>query len=145
MAYAAVAAAVIAAAAAVQQGQAAKAQGKAQQSQYEAEAQSAETAGKQTSANLRREFGETLSTITAMRGSRNLGADSPTGYALEQGFEQDSVRNRVIAETGYLDKAAQSRYSGRIARFSGDAAATTGYLKAGSSLLSAAGNAYATN
>ena len=144
MAYVAIAAAVVAAYAAVAQGHAAKEQGKAQQSQYEAQAQSAETAGKQASANLRREFGETLSTITAMRGARNIGVDSPSAQALEGGFETDSVRNRVIAESGYKDTAAQAKYSGRIARFAGDSAYRIGYIKAASSLLSAAGNAYST-
>ena len=67
----------------------------------------------ETDTAYREDLMSTISNIRAIRASTGVGANSPTGVAIEQRQEQLSDRNRVTAVTGKrLEAQSQDRAAG---------------------------------
>ncbi len=122
-----------------------KARGEAAGYQYkEAQAQrqafAARTAADQTDAGLRDELSVTLGNIAAIRAAAGVGADSPTGMAIEDRNATISDRQRRIRVGNYMTQADQSDADARYFNYAAGSALETGYLNAfGTGLKSLSG------
>jgi hypothetical protein len=136
---------VVAGGASIAQGQAradaAEARAEAEAQQREIQAENAQIAAAQEEAQRRRELNDTLDTIQAVRASRGLQSTSPTGQNLVRRNVRQGERNIATARFNRMQQASRARMAADAARTQGritsSAARTGGFLRAGSSLLSA--------
>lgn len=97
--------------------------GQYQAGQYQAQqsqraAQVARVQADQTDASYRDELNSTISNIRAVRSSAGVGANSPTGMAIEAGQERTSDRDRSIEVGNKQMQATQYENDARAQRSS---------------------------
>ncbi|MCW2244752.1 multidrug resistance efflux pump [Azospirillum fermentarium] len=127
----------------IQQGQAQsaalKAQAEAQRRQEEAQ----RTAALQREAQRREELLSQQSTVDALRAGRGLSGDSPTALRIRQDVTGDAMDAMRVERLNILNGADSSRMSAEQSDAAASTALTTGYLRAGTSLLDFGAKAFA--
>ena len=122
-------------------GRAAEASSKARQQELEREGKLATIAAKESQAIHLRELGRTIGAMRALRGARNLGADSPSGQALEAELRRVGLQNVQRGGFNARQQASSLRLAGKAARTAGRSALLSSYLGAAGSFVKAAAKA----
>ena len=119
-------------------GRAAEASGKARQAELDREGKLATIAAKESQAIHLGELGRTIGTMRALRGSRNLGADSPSGQALEAELRRVGLQNVQRERFSARQQASSLWLAGKAARTAGRNELLSSYLGAAGSFVNAA-------
>lgn len=119
----------------VKQGQAQSAAMKAQQQQQQQREEQLRTRAMQDEAARREELTANLSTIDAIRAGRGLSQTSPTALVLRDDVTGDAMDSMRVSRLNILNGAESERQGAIISGQGASNALTTGYLRAGSSLL----------
>ena len=98
--------------------------------QFKIQEENARIAAKQDEANRREELTNSIETIQALRGARNLSATSPGGLALLEGVTEEAQDDIRTSRLNYLQRADQANRAATMSRRRGKTSLLAGYLGA---------------
>ena len=126
----------------IKQGEAQAAALKYEQQQHQQREQQLRTRALQEEAARREELASNLSTIDAIRAGRGLSGTSPTALVIRDDVTDDAMDSMRISRLNILNGAESERQAGVQAGRAASNALTSGYLRAGTSLLDFGAKAY---
>lgn len=119
----------------IQQGKAQAAALSYEQQQHQQREEQLRTRAMQDEAARREELASNLSTIDAIRAGRGLSQTSPTALVIRDDVTGEAMDDMRISRLNILNGAESERQAGAQAGRAASNALTSGYLRAGSSLL----------
>ena len=133
---------VVGAVGSVVQGQAAQRAAESEAAQYRDDAETARVNAVIEETDRRKELQRVLATGEAVRAGRGLDLNTGSSDALRSASEADASRDINVIRANAFGRQNRNLLAADAASSRGSAAATSGYLRAGTQLLSAAGSGY---
>lgn len=139
---AAIGASVLAAGGAVYSGQQQKKMSNYQAAQAEADAEASQKAARVEADRIRKAGARQAAAANAAMAASGVETGEGTALRITSGITEDSEQDAYQTILNGANSASRLQAQAQADRFTGSNAATSGYINAGSSLLSAGGTAY---
>ncbi|MDV1102055.1 hypothetical protein [Raoultella ornithinolytica] len=139
---AAIGASVLAAGGAVYSGQQQKKMSNYQAAQAEADAEASQKAARVEADRIRKAGARQAAAANAAMAASGVETGESTALRITSGITEDSEQDAYQTILNGANSASRLQAQAQADRFTGSNAATSGYINAGSSLLSAGGTAY---
>lgn len=139
---AAIGASVLAAGGAVYSGQQQKKMSNYQAAQAEADAEASQKAARVEADRIRKAGARQAAAANAAMAASGVETGEGTALRITSGITEDSEQDAYLTTVNGANSASRLQAQAQADRITGSNAATSGYINAGSSLLSAGGKAY---
>ncbi|OMP96495.1 hypothetical protein [Raoultella terrigena] len=139
---AAIGASVLAAGGAVYSGQQQKKMSNYQAAQAEADAEASQKAARVEADRIRKAGARQAAAANAAMAASGVETGEGTALRITSGITEDSEQDAYLTTVNGANSASRLQAQAQADRITGSNAATSGYISAGSSLLSAGGKAY---
>lgn len=107
---------------------------------YDSQAKGVDLQAVQSSERRREDRRAALSALEASRAARGLSLDTPSAVAIEREITRQSIREEGVDRLGFMNQAAGLRATARARRRGASTANAMGYIQAGQTLMSSAGD-----